>query len=192
MPNPPKKIISNANDSDSFNELKHRQNYCHIRTGAFTYAMVHLVSRATSWSDLLCNFWFFLHSSAFCEIRQARDYENHLQTGNYQDLPARKVLRDCGLRKFAIIQLQYLLSIRSRTLPPVLYKCGGNFASKSELYDQHQKTKLRFTFHLRGTVPQAIRVNFIFTHTFLLYYTKMPHENATSNMQKFTRKRNLT
>ena len=48
MPNPPKKIISNANDSDSFNELKHRQNYCHIRTGAFTYAMVHLVSRATT------------------------------------------------------------------------------------------------------------------------------------------------
>ena len=47
MPNPPKKIISNANDSDSFNELKHRQNYCHVRTGAFTYAMVHLVSRAT-------------------------------------------------------------------------------------------------------------------------------------------------
>ena len=48
MPNPPKKIISNANDSDSFNELKHRQNYCHIRTGAFTYAMVHLVSRTTT------------------------------------------------------------------------------------------------------------------------------------------------
>ena len=47
MPNPPKKIIPNANDSDSFNELKHRQN-CHlIRTGAFTLAMVHLVSRTT-------------------------------------------------------------------------------------------------------------------------------------------------
>ena len=43
----PKKIISNANDSDSFNELKPRQNYCRIRTGAFTCAMVHLVSRAT-------------------------------------------------------------------------------------------------------------------------------------------------
>ena len=48
MPNPPKKIIPNANDSDSFNELKHRQNYCRVRTGAFTCAMVHLVSRATS------------------------------------------------------------------------------------------------------------------------------------------------
>ena len=56
MPNPPKKIISNANDSDSFNELKHRQNYCHVRTGAFTYAMVHLVSRAT--------FFFFLSITA--------------------------------------------------------------------------------------------------------------------------------
>ena len=47
MPNPPKKIIPNANSCASFNEIKHRQNYCRIRTGAFTYAMVHLVSRAT-------------------------------------------------------------------------------------------------------------------------------------------------
>lgn len=47
MPNPPKKIIPNANNCASFNEIKHRQNYCRIRTGAFTYAMVHLVSRAT-------------------------------------------------------------------------------------------------------------------------------------------------
>ena len=47
MPNPPKKIIPNANNRAFFNEIKHRQN-CHlIRTGAFTYAMVHLVSRAT-------------------------------------------------------------------------------------------------------------------------------------------------
>ena len=48
MPNPPKKIIPNANSCASFNEIKHRQNYCRIRTGAFTYAMVHLVSRATN------------------------------------------------------------------------------------------------------------------------------------------------
>ncbi len=48
MPNPPKKIIPNANNRAFFNEIKHRQN-CHlIRTGAFTYAMVHLVSRATT------------------------------------------------------------------------------------------------------------------------------------------------
>jgi hypothetical protein len=47
MPNPPKKIIPNANNCASFNEIKHRQNYYLIRTGAFTYAMVHLVSRAT-------------------------------------------------------------------------------------------------------------------------------------------------
>ena len=47
MPNPPKKIIPNANNRTFFNEIKHRQN-CHlIRTGAFTYAMVHLVSRAS-------------------------------------------------------------------------------------------------------------------------------------------------
>jgi hypothetical protein len=47
MPNQPKKIIPNANNCASFNEIKHRQNYYLIRTGAFTYAMVHLVSRAT-------------------------------------------------------------------------------------------------------------------------------------------------
>jgi hypothetical protein len=49
MPNPPKKIIPNANNCASFNEIKHRQNYYLIRTGAFTYAMVHLVSRATNY-----------------------------------------------------------------------------------------------------------------------------------------------
>ena len=48
MPNPPKKIIPNSNNCASLNEIKHRQN-CHlIRTGAFTSAMVHLVSRTTN------------------------------------------------------------------------------------------------------------------------------------------------
>ena len=52
--------------------------------------------------DILCNFWFFLRSTAFCEIRQAKDCDNHLQTGKYQDLPARKVLQDCGLNESTI------------------------------------------------------------------------------------------
>ena len=67
MPNPPKKIISNANDSDSFNELKHRQNYCHIRTGAFTYAMVHLVSRATD--KISGRHIFFFYSAVVSTLR---------------------------------------------------------------------------------------------------------------------------
>ena len=58
MPNPPKKIIPNANNCASFNEIKHRQN-CHlIRTGAFTSAMVHLVSRATDgWWVMRDEWW---------------------------------------------------------------------------------------------------------------------------------------
>jgi hypothetical protein len=47
MSNPSQKISPNTNDNDSFTELKHRQNYCRGRTDAFTYAMVHLISRTT-------------------------------------------------------------------------------------------------------------------------------------------------